>query len=149
MEGVSINRREWLMDVQHLARPRPGGDRKGFVGGMLCPRTGRRGTRRKHSRPSRAHYAAVYNAAKRLTRAPSEAQDLVQETYLRAYRFFHHFEPGTRVKAWLFTILRHTHINGYRQSARQLRRNTMEKPLARSKDAQMYRKSLSALQEEA
>jgi DNA-directed RNA polymerase specialized sigma24 family protein len=53
------------------------------------------------------------------------------------------------VKAWLFTILRHTHINGYRQSARQLRRNTMEKPLARSKDAQMYRKSLSALQEEA
>jgi RNA polymerase sigma-70 factor (ECF subfamily) len=65
------------------------------------------------------HYAAVYHAAQSLTRNPSAAQDLVQDTYLRAYRFWHRFAPGTHARAWLFTILRHTHINGYRQRARQ------------------------------
>jgi len=64
------------------------------------------------------HYAAVYRAAQHLTRDPSTAQDLVQDTYLRAYRFFHRFQPGTHARAWLFTILRHTHINGYRKRSR-------------------------------
>ena len=57
--------------------------------------------------------------ALRLTRNASEAQDLVQETLLKAYRFFDRFEPGTNVKAWLFTILRNTYINTYRKTARQ------------------------------
>ena len=65
------------------------------------------------------HFDALYNTAMRLTRNPSEAQDLVQETYLKAYRFFHRFEPGTNIKAWLFTILRNTYINAYRKAARQ------------------------------
>jgi RNA polymerase sigma-70 factor (ECF subfamily) len=67
------------------------------------------------------HFDALYNTALRLTRNPSEAQDLVQEAYYKAYRFFHRFEPGTNVKAWLFTILRNTYINTYRKTARQQR----------------------------
>lgn len=65
------------------------------------------------------HFDALYNTALRLTRNPSEAQDLVQETYLKAYRFFDRFEPGTNMKAWLFTILRNTYINTYRKTIRQ------------------------------
>ncbi len=65
------------------------------------------------------HFDALHNTAVRLTRNPGEAQDLVQETYLKAYRFFHRFEPGTNIKAWLFTILRNTYINTYRRAARQ------------------------------
>jgi RNA polymerase sigma-70 factor, ECF subfamily len=64
------------------------------------------------------HFDALYNTALRLTRNPGEAQDLVQETYLKAYRFFHRFEPGTNIKAWLFTILRNTYINTYRKTLR-------------------------------
>ena len=65
------------------------------------------------------HFQTLYSTALRLTRNTSEAQDLVQETLLKAYRFFDHFEPGTNVKAWLFTILRNTYINTYRKTVRQ------------------------------
>jgi RNA polymerase sigma-70 factor, ECF subfamily len=65
-----------------------------------------------------AHYQAVYTVAKHLTQHPSDAQDLVQDTYLRAYRFWHRFVPGTHVKAWLCTILRHVHITAYRKHSR-------------------------------
>ena len=65
------------------------------------------------------HFHTLYSTALRLTRNPSEAQDLVQETLLKAYRFFDRFEPGTNVKAWLFTILRNTYINTYRKMVRQ------------------------------
>ena len=65
------------------------------------------------------HLHTLYSTALRLTRNPSEAQDLVQETLLKAYRFFERFEPGTNVKAWLFTILRNTYINAYRKTVRQ------------------------------
>lgn len=65
------------------------------------------------------HFDALYNTALRMTRNPSSAQDLVQETYLKAYRFFDRFEPGTNLKAWLFTILRNTYINAYRKTVRQ------------------------------
>ena len=61
------------------------------------------------------HFDVLYSTAMRLTRDVHEAQDLVQETYLKAYRFFDRFEPGTNIKAWLFTILRNTHINTYRK----------------------------------
>lgn len=58
---------------------------------------------------------SLYNAAVRLTRDGSDAQDLVQDTYLRAYRFFDKFEKGTNFKAWLFKILKNIYINKYRK----------------------------------
>ena len=73
------------------------------------------------------HFDVLYSTAMRLTRNPHEAQDLVQETYLKAYRFFDRFEPGTNIKAWLFTILRNTHINTYRKASRQQEQTDFER----------------------
>jgi RNA polymerase sigma-70 factor (ECF subfamily) len=60
----------------------------------------------------------IYAGALRLTRNPADAEDLVQETYLRAYNAFHQFEPGTNLKAWLYRILTNTYINAYRKQQR-------------------------------
>jgi len=60
------------------------------------------------------YMGALFNLAVNLTRNRRDAEDLVQETYLRAFRFFDSYEPGTHVKAWLFRILRNTFINRYR-----------------------------------
>ncbi len=60
------------------------------------------------------HLNALYNLALKLTRNPKDAEDLVQEAYLRAFRFFDSYKPGTQIKAWLFRILRNTFINRYR-----------------------------------
>jgi RNA polymerase sigma-70 factor (ECF subfamily) len=61
----------------------------------------------------------LYSAALRLTRNPADAEDLVQEAYLRAYRGFAGFTPGTNLKAWLYRILTNTFINAYRKKQRQ------------------------------
>lgn len=60
------------------------------------------------------HLSAMYNFALKLTRNRGDAEDLVQESFLRAFRAFHTYEPGTRIKAWLFRIVRNTFINSYR-----------------------------------
>ncbi len=65
------------------------------------------------------HLRPLYSMALRMTRRPEEAEDLVQETLLRAYRFFDTFEKGTNFKAWLFRILRNAFINRYRKSRRE------------------------------
>ena len=52
-----------------------------------------------------AHLDTLYNFALRLTKRPPDADDLVQETYLRAFRFAHRFEPGTHLRAWLWACL--------------------------------------------
>jgi RNA polymerase sigma-70 factor (ECF subfamily) len=62
---------------------------------------------------------ALYSAALRMTRNPADAEDLVQETYLRAYRGFGSFEQGTNLKAWLYRILTNTFINRYRAAKRR------------------------------
>lgn len=67
------------------------------------------------------HLDTLFGAAVRLTRNESEAQDLVQDALVRAYRFQHHFEPGTNLKAWLLRILTNTFINHYRRAARERR----------------------------
>jgi RNA polymerase sigma-70 factor (ECF subfamily) len=61
----------------------------------------------------------LYSAALRMTRNPPDAEDLVQETYLKAYAAFESFRAGTNLKAWLYRILTNTYINGYRKRQRQ------------------------------
>ena len=61
----------------------------------------------------------LYGAALRMTRNPADAEDLVQETFLKAYAAFHQFEQGTNLKAWLYRILTNTYINSYRKHQRQ------------------------------
>src|SRR2546426_10606106 len=61
---------------------------------------------------------SLYRSALRLTRVPADAEDLVQETYLKAFRAADRFEPGTNLKAWLFTILHNTARNRARDRAR-------------------------------
>lgn len=61
----------------------------------------------------------LYSAALRMTRNPADAEDLVQETYLKAYAAFASFSAGTNLKAWLYRILTNTYINGYRKKQRQ------------------------------
>ena len=61
----------------------------------------------------------LYTAALRMTRNPADAEDLVQETFLKAYRAFERFEDGTNLKAWLYKILTNTYINSYRAAKRR------------------------------
>ena len=61
----------------------------------------------------------LYAAAMRMTRNPADAEDLVQETYAKAYASFHQFREGTNLKAWLYRILTNTFINSYRKKQRQ------------------------------
>lgn len=65
--------------------------------------------------------SALYGTALRLTRRPEDARDLVQETYLRAYRGFEGFVLGTNCKAWLFTVLYSVFVNRYRKAQREPR----------------------------
>lgn len=62
---------------------------------------------------------SLYSGALRMTRNPADAEDLVQETMLRAYRSFDRFEPGTNLKAWLFRIMTNAYINTYRKRQRE------------------------------
>ena len=63
--------------------------------------------------------ASLYSAALRMTRNPSDAEDLVQETYLKAFRAYERFEAGTNLKAWMYRILTNTYINSYRKKQRR------------------------------
>ncbi len=61
----------------------------------------------------------LYSAALRMTRNPADAEDVVQETFLKAYRAYHTFQAGTNLKAWLYRILTNTYINRYRKQQRR------------------------------
>ncbi|MFA7289575.1 MAG: sigma-70 family RNA polymerase sigma factor [Melioribacteraceae bacterium] len=65
------------------------------------------------------HMSSLYNFALKMTRDEDDANDLVQETYLRAFRFFDKFEQGTNCKAWLYRIMKNTFINDYRKISKQ------------------------------
>ena len=75
--------------------------------------------RARFERDAMPYIDQLYAAALRMTRNPADAEDLVQETYLKAFAAFHQFEEGTNLKAWLYRILTNTYINSYRRQQRQ------------------------------
>jgi len=82
------------------------------------------------------YMGSLYSAALRMTRNPSDAEDLVQETYLKAYRAFGTFQEGTNLKSWLYKILTNTFINSYRAK----RRRPTETELDDVEDLYLYRR---------
>ena len=78
----------------------------------------------------------LYSAAMRMTRNPADAEDLVQETFLKAYRAYDSFEAGTNLKAWLYRILTNTYINKYRKESRR----PNEVDLGTVEDLYLYRR---------
>src|SRR3954463_239302 len=78
-----------------------------------------RPSRGDFEREALPHLQALYSAAVRLTRNERDAEDLVQDAMLRAYRFFDTFEAGTNCKAWLFRILTNAFCNRYRERERE------------------------------
>lgn len=70
-------------------------------------------------RDALSYLDALYRTGLRMTRSEADAEDLVQETYIRAFRFRDQFTPGTNLKAWLFRILTNTFINSYRRRSAQ------------------------------
>jgi RNA polymerase sigma-70 factor, TIGR02947 family len=68
----------------------------------------------------------LYSAALRMTRNPADAEDLVQETFAKAFASFHQFREGTNLKAWLYRILTNTFINSYRKKQREPKQSASE-----------------------
>ena len=92
-------------------------------------------TRREFEGLSIEHLDALYSAGLRLTRNERDAEDLVQDTFLRAFRFFDKFERGTNMKAWLFKILTNTFINRYR---RRVKERTVVEGAAREQSSEKF-----------
>jgi RNA polymerase sigma-70 factor, ECF subfamily len=90
---------------------------------------------------------SLYSTALRMTRNQSDAEDLVQETYLKAFRSYGSYETGTNLKAWLFRILTNTFINTYRAKQRR----PQESDLGSVEDLFLYKRlpSLAGLSESA
>ncbi len=74
---------------------------------------------KEFERDALPHMDALYNFALRMTGDSDDANDLVQDTYLKAFRFFDKFEKGTNIKAWLFRIMKNTFINTYRKKSKE------------------------------
>jgi RNA polymerase sigma-70 factor (ECF subfamily) len=81
---------------------------------------------RRFERDALPYLDQLYAAALRMTRNPADAEDLVQETFAKAYSAFHQFTEGTNLKAWLYRILTNTFINSYRKAQRQPLQSTTE-----------------------
>jgi RNA polymerase sigma-70 factor (ECF subfamily) len=92
--------------------------------------------RSRFAEDTEQYMSSLYSAALRMTRNRADAEDLVQETYLRAYRAYDSFKEGTNLKAWLYRILTNTFINAYR--ARQ--RRPEETELQDAEDFYLYRR---------
>ncbi len=86
---------------------------------MVQPATGDVARQTQFTDQVMEHMASLYSAALRMTRSPADAEDLVQETYLKAYRSWHSYQQGTNLKAWLYRILTNTFINSYRSKKRR------------------------------
>ncbi|WP_189350237.1 sigma-70 family RNA polymerase sigma factor [Zhihengliuella salsuginis] len=82
--------------------------------------------RARFERDALQYVDQLYSAALRMARNPSDAEDLVQEAYAKAYSAFHQYKPGTNLKAWLYRILTNTYINLYRKRQREPQRSSTE-----------------------
>jgi RNA polymerase sigma-70 factor (ECF subfamily) len=83
-------------------------------------------TRDRFEQEALQHLDALYRTALRMTRNPSDAEDLVQDALVRAYRFYDRFEQGTNFRAWLFKILTNTYINSYRRKQGRPQESSLE-----------------------
>ncbi|WP_233555875.1 sigma-70 family RNA polymerase sigma factor [Galactobacter caseinivorans] len=82
--------------------------------------------RARFERDAMQYVDQLYSAALRMARQPSDAEDLVQEAFAKAYASFHQYTPGTNLKAWLYRILTNTYINLYRKRQREPKRSSTE-----------------------
>jgi RNA polymerase sigma-70 factor (ECF subfamily) len=85
---------------------------------MNGPESGNNKKREKFDKEALIHLDALHRTALRMTRNENEAEDLVQETFLKAYRFWDKFEEGSNCRAWLFKIMTNIFINNYRAKSR-------------------------------
>jgi len=83
-------------------------------------------TRARFEEEALKHLDALYRTALRMTRNPSDAEDLVQDALVRGFRFYDRFEPGTNFRAWLFKILTNTYINNYRRKQGRPQESSLE-----------------------
>jgi len=90
------------------------------------------------------HLRALYGTAFRLTRSAQDAEDLVQETMLRAYGAWHRYQPGTNAKAWLYTILHRLRTDAYRKMARTPLQREMDDEVASVGPVEQERVAVSA-----
>jgi len=81
--------------------------------------TGQSEKEQQFKREAVPHMDVLYNFALRMTNSAADAEDLLQETYLKAYRFWDSFEQGTNIRAWLFRIMKNSYINRYRKESRE------------------------------
>jgi RNA polymerase sigma-70 factor (ECF subfamily) len=89
------------------------------AGGAAAPKADETELRERFERDVLPLLPSLYGAAMRMTRNPADAEDLVQDTYLRAFRGFGGFQEGTNLKAWLYRILTNSFINSYRKKQRE------------------------------
>ncbi|MGP7959913.1 sigma-70 family RNA polymerase sigma factor [Sanguibacter sp. A247] len=82
--------------------------------------------RARFERDALGHLDALYAAALRMTRNPTDAEDLVQEAFAKAFAAFHQYRPDTNLKAWLYRILTNTFINTYRKQQREPKKSQTE-----------------------
>jgi RNA polymerase sigma-70 factor, ECF subfamily len=81
--------------------------------------TGKSDRERQFEREAVPHMDVLYNFALRMTNNAADAEDLLQETFLKAYRFWDSYEQGTNIRAWLFRILKNSYINRYRKESKE------------------------------
>lgn len=105
-----------LAGMTHLPSDIPAAD----DGSRVDPKAETESQRRaRFERDAMQYLDQLYSGALRMTRNPEDAEDLVQESYARAYSSFHQYKPGTNLRAWLFRILTNTYINMYRKRQRR------------------------------
>ena len=90
-----------------------------LVAGLMAVQVQKTAKQVEFEREAIPHMDLLYNYGLRMTGNPADADDLVQETYLKAFRFWDKYEKGTNIKAWLFRIMKNSYINRYRKESKE------------------------------